>query len=107
MSKSSNLNVYSGKVALPTIVFFLFLVFGYASLWWMFQNQLLPIWLITGLATFLAYGMFTIAHEASHGNISGGNEALKKWETLMGWTAASSLFFPYTAFVVIHLEHHA
>lgn len=107
MSESSNLNVYGGQVATPTILFFIFLVFGYATLFWMCQNDLLPLWLITGIAAFLAYGMFTVAHEASHGNISGGNEALKKWETGMGWIAASCLFFPYSAFVVIHLEHHA
>ncbi|NND15267.1 MAG: 2Fe-2S iron-sulfur cluster binding domain-containing protein [Eudoraea sp.] len=107
MSESTNLNVYGGQVAIPTILFFIFLVLGYATLSWMCHHELLPLWLITGIASFLAYGMFTVAHEASHGNISGGNEALKNWESGMGWIAASCLFFPYSAFVLIHLEHHA
>lgn len=107
MSKSSHRNVYGGHVATPTILLLIFLILGYASLTWMYQNDFLPLWLITGIATFFAYGMFTIAHEASHGNISGGNRPLKKWETWMGWIAASCLFFPFSAFVVIHLEHHA
>ncbi len=98
---------YTGIIAFPTILLFAILAIGYVLLVWFYVHQTISTALIIGVGAFLAYGMFTIAHEASHGNISGGNEKYLKLELLLGWLSSLMLFFPYPAFKVIHLEHHA
>ncbi|MEO1053396.1 MAG: fatty acid desaturase [Bacteroidota bacterium] len=107
MNKDNPKYSFEGQVAKPTILLFVLLCAGYALLWWVFSHNLLNPWLIGLLGAVLAYGMFTIAHEASHGNISGGNQRFIKLDAWLGWISASTLFFPYTAFKVIHLRHHA
>lgn len=98
---------YTGIIAFPTIILFTLLAIGYVLLVWLYIHQTISLAWIIGVGAFLAYGMFTIAHEASHGNISGGNEKYLKLELLLGWLSSLMLFFPYPAFKVIHLEHHA
>mgnify|MGYP001036128457 CR=1 FL=1 len=98
---------FTGVVAIPTIFLFVFFATGYVLLLMAFLLQIWPNWVCSLTGAGLAYGMFTIVHEASHGNISGGNAQFKKLETVLGWVAGFFLFFPYPAFVVIHLKHHA
>ncbi|WP_378176093.1 fatty acid desaturase [Aquimarina sp. SS2-1] len=97
---------YSGKVAWPTILLFSVLSIGYILLWKFYLLGLWPIW-TSIIGAVLAYGMFTIAHEASHGNISGGVQSFVKLEKVLGWISSFFLLFPFSAFVVIHLRHHA
>ncbi|WP_299222983.1 fatty acid desaturase [uncultured Aquimarina sp.] len=97
---------YSGKVAWPTILLFGFLCIGYVLLWYFYTKGFSGIW-ISSIGAPLAYGMFTIAHEASHGNISGGVRSFAKLEQVLGWVSSFFLLFPFSAFVVIHLRHHA
>jgi ferredoxin-NADP reductase/fatty acid desaturase len=96
-----------GRVAVPTIVLFGLLGTGYIILWIAFTRGFLSSFSTGLIGAFLAYGMFTIAHEASHGNISGGDPRFTKVERWLGWISAGTLFFPYAAFKVIHLKHHA
>ncbi|WP_299441780.1 fatty acid desaturase [uncultured Aquimarina sp.] len=97
---------YSGKVAWPTIILFVFLCVGYILLWKFYNLGLSGLW-TSLLGAGIAYGMFTIAHEASHGNISGGIKSYKRLEEILGWLSSFFLLFPFSAFVVIHLRHHA
>ncbi|WP_299249212.1 fatty acid desaturase [uncultured Aquimarina sp.] len=97
---------YSGKVAWPTILLFVFLCIGYILLWEFYSKGFSGIW-TSLIGAALAYGMFTIAHEASHGNISGGVRQLLIVERILGWLSSFFLLFPFSAFVVIHLRHHA
>ncbi|MDH7444051.1 fatty acid desaturase [Aquimarina sp. 2201CG14-23] len=97
---------YSGKVAWPTISLFILLCIGYAVLW-KFYTKGLSAGLTSLIGAVLAYGMFTIAHEASHNNISGGVKSYKGLEKILGWLSSFFLLFPFSAFVVIHLRHHA
>lgn len=97
---------YTGKIAWPTIILFIVLLLGYFIVWYAYKNGL-PGFLTSGIAAIFAYGMFTISHEACHGNISGGVRTLKLIEQMMGWFSAALLMFPFSAFTVIHLRHHA
>ncbi|MFL1895230.1 fatty acid desaturase [Aquimarina sp. 2-A2] len=98
---------FTGGIAVPTLLLFVALVISYAVLWNVYAAAKLSHWYVLILGAILAYGMFTVVHEACHGNISGGNNRLKFLETIIGWIASTTLFFPYSAFVVIHLNHHA
>ncbi|MBQ4821987.1 fatty acid desaturase [Aquimarina sp. MMG016] len=106
MSDQAIWQKYTGKVAWPTIILFTSLFIGYILLWYAYQNGLKGIW-TSLIGAVLAYGMFTISHEASHGNIAGGVKSYQKFELALGWLSSLFLLFPYSAFVVIHLRHHA
>ncbi len=97
---------YAGKVAWPTILLFAALLLGYGILWYAFNSGLSGVW-TSCIGAVFAYGMFTIAHEASHGNISGGVKSVVVFETILGWLSSMFLLFPFCAFKVIHLRHHA
>lgn len=96
-----------GKIAFPTLFLFILLVAGYVGLWLAFTHDHLHPLLTGFLGAFLAYGMFTVAHEASHGNISGGDSRVLRLESWLGWFSGATLLVPYGAFKAIHLEHHA
>ncbi|WP_109298708.1 fatty acid desaturase [Aquimarina sp. AU474] len=96
---------YTGKVAWPTIFLFLGLLIGYGFLWYAYKKGL-GGW-TSCIGAILAYGMFTIAHEACHSNISGGVKSFIFIEKTLGWVSSLFLMFPYCAFVIIHLRHHA
>ncbi len=97
---------YSGKVAWPTIILFVGLFLGYIALWYFYENGLSGVW-TSCLGAVLAYGMFTIGHEASHSNISGGTKSFLVLEQTLGWISSLFLLFPFSAFRIIHLRHHA
>ncbi len=97
---------YTGKVAWPTIILFLSLLSGYILLCYLFKMEFSKVWIACSGAA-MAYSMFTVAHEASHGNIAGGIQSFKKIENALGWVSSFFLLFPFSAFVVIHLQHHA
>ena len=57
------------------------------------------------VATLVAYAAFTSAHEAAHGNVSGGAHP---WlDHTAGWIGSIFLAAPYSAFRVLHLQHHS
>ncbi len=97
---------YSGNVAWPTIILFFCLCLGYLMLWNFYKAGFSAVW-TSCIGAAIAYGMFTVAHEASHGNISGGVGSFKKVEQILGWLSSFFLLFPFSAFVIIHLRHHA
>ncbi len=95
------------KIAYPTVFLFLGLLLAYGLLFYLFNTRILNEFIIILIGTFLAYSMFTVVHESSHGNISRGNIRLITLERCIGWISASFLFFPFSAFKIIHLKHHA
>ena len=101
------LHTFTGIIAYPTILLFLSLILGYITLFILFTTGSISGWFCALFGAALAYGMFTIAHEASHGNIAGGHTSFLKLESALGWLSTFFLFFPFSAFVVIHLRHHA
>lgn len=107
MSVDNDIKLQKGRVAVPTIFLFLFLSIGYIFLWEAYTERFLSTWMTVFIGACLAYGMFTILHEASHGNISGGNKRFVQLELLLGWLSGFTLLIPYSTFTAIHLEHHA
>lgn len=107
MALQNTTKLHQGRIAFPTIALFILLGTGYLCLWVAFSQDLLHPWIIGIIGAFLAYGMFTVAHEASHGNISGGDPRVGQLETLLGWLSSATLLAPFGVFKAIHLEHHA
>lgn len=98
---------HAGMFAWPT-VFLLAAVLGLeVAIWWAALTAAIPLWLGALLATVPSYAAFTVAHEAAHENIHGGDARFKRVNDLCGWISSVFLFAPYEAFKVIHLTHHA
>ncbi|SNR14560.1 fatty acid desaturase [Tenacibaculum jejuense] len=95
------------QIAYPTVLLFLGLSVSYLLLYYLFDTRIINESLTVIIGAFLAYSMFTVVHEASHGNISRGNSKFIILEKCVGWISASFLFFPFSAFKIIHLKHHA
>ena len=98
---------HAGGVALPTIGLMTGIVALEVVVWSTVLAGILPIGWGTLLATIGAYMAFTVMHEASHGNIDGGDTKYSALEDLFGWLSGAILFAPYSAFRVLHLMHHA
>ncbi|MEC8050194.1 MAG: fatty acid desaturase [Myxococcota bacterium] len=103
---TSVLRKHMGFVAYPTIV----LLVGALTLWglnvYAFLSGIIPLWLGAIFTVLCGYISFTPFHEATHGNISGKTH--NHWlDTICGWLAGLPFWAPYTAFVLVHLTHHA
>lgn len=61
-----------------------------------------PLLAILGLAT-LDYAAFTLQHEASHGLVARGRDAVNQW---VGELAAAVLMCRFNGFRQVHLRHH-
>ena len=59
------------------------------------------------VATINTYLVYTVLHEAAHSNIDGGDRRYARVEETLGWISSALLLFPYPAFRVIHMSHHA
>merc|ERR1712137_1530049 len=57
-------------VALPTILYLLFLVSVYALLIYCYHAQLLSPWVVTTILVPLQFMIFTPGHDAAHGAVS-------------------------------------
>ncbi|WP_299835347.1 fatty acid desaturase [uncultured Tenacibaculum sp.] len=101
------ISTFKAKIAYPTVLLFQGLLLAYALLYYLFSASILNEVMVILIGAFLAYSMFTVVHECSHGNISRGNAKFFTLEKWIGWVSASFLFFPFSAFKVIHLKHHA
>lgn len=99
--------VHAGTPAWPTILLMGGVVVGEALVWTAAFRGLLPTEWSVVFATLLAYAAFTVMHEASHGNISGGHKCLARVEEGLGWLSALLLFAPYPVFRMLHLRHHS
>lgn len=97
----------AGGIAWPTIALMLAVLLSEAAVVVLVSGEQIPLWIGTLIATLNAYLAFTVAHEASHGNIRGSHERLAPLEATLGWIAAAILFVPYSGFRAIHLLHHA
>jgi ferredoxin-NADP reductase/fatty acid desaturase len=94
-------------LAYPTLILFTVLLTSYGFLYYLFEASVVNELTAVAIGAFLAYSMFTVVHESSHGNISRGIVKFHSLESLIGWIAGCFLFFPFSAFKVIHLKHHA
>lgn len=66
----------------------------------------IPIWL-AGIANFLAiYSVYTVLHEAVHGNISGNRKGPTGLDRWVGRIAGFFIIVPFSAHETIHLTHH-
>ena len=96
-----------GGIAWPTLLLATIVFCGSAAVWAGALTATLPLLAGAVVQTLLAYLAFTVAHEAAHGNIHGGN---KRWRWLgeaAGWASGVLLFAPFPAFRVLHLQHHS
>ena len=95
------------SLAYPTLILFIGLLTSYGFLYYLFEARQLSELITIAIGAFLAYSMFTVVHESSHGNISRGIVKYYNLEHAIGWISGCFLFFPFSAFKVIHLKHHA
>lgn len=95
-------------IAWGTIVLFVAIIAGYGALMTAVVTESVPLpWLVLA-STVLLYLLFTVAHEAGHGNIAHEVAAMKPVERMMGWIAAAPfLVMPFGLFAKIHDFHHA
>ena len=56
---------------------------------------------------WLAYLMYMTLHEATHGNVSGGNAQLRWVDDLIGSISSIPLWFSYRSHRLSHMQHHA
>lgn len=98
---------HAGHLALPSLGLALVVLAGPVAVWWAALTGALGLGAGLGLQTLFAYLAFTVAHEAAHGNLVGRHTGLRGLERALGWAAGVLLFAPFSAFTVIHLEHHS
>ncbi len=97
---------YTGKVAVPTIIFSVVTMSFYALVIYMGMTGRWSLGVCCVLNTVLAYLIFTPLHEAVHGNISGRNKAMKPVEKIIGWLSGFTLTVPAPLFRYLHMTHH-
>lgn len=98
---------YSGSFAWPTILLFAGLVASYVAVILLGISQSLPMALCTVINGVIAYGFYTIHHEANHKNISGQYTNLRWIDQVLGNVAAIPLHLNFVAYAPSHLLHHA
>jgi beta-carotene hydroxylase len=67
----------------------------------------MPMWAGLIANTVFIYALYTVVHEAVHGNISSRNKALRWVDTLAGVIACAPLWLNYHQHRRQHMEHHA
>lgn len=95
-------------IAWPTIFLFLSCTGLWITNLYMTYNDLisLPLGLIFGAV--LGYMNFTPMHDAAHGSLfSKKFKGSKILEEVVGHISAITLFVPYPAFKILHLQHHS
>ena len=97
---------YTTKFAWPTLFLAIFILFGFGVSTLLAINYP-SLWIYLGLwHTILLYLSFSVAHEASHGNIHGGHKNWKWLNPVLGWICAGFFLVPFPVFRRIHLRHH-
>jgi fatty acid desaturase len=98
---------YTGEFAWVTVVLFAVLAVAYGTSVALAVSGRIPWWLAMLANTALAYGCYTVHHEANHGNISGRRRDLKWVDDLLGRTVAVPITLSFRGFAPLHLLHHA
>ena len=92
------------NLAIPTLSLFLLLAGAYTFLTIAMIWSELPYWFVALCLVGLAYGSFTVMHEASHRLLWRKQPNLEIW---LGRLASLPLGIPYSVFVYNHMQHHA
>lgn len=66
----------------------------------------LPLWVGLLANTIVAYGFYTVHHEATHGNI-GGQPGVSRLDRVLGRLSAVPLTLSFDGYAPFHLAHHA
>jgi hypothetical protein len=98
---------YTGEFAWATVVLFVVLMLAYGASVALAVSGRIPLWLAVLVNVALAYGCYTVHHEANHGNISGRRRNMKWVDDLLGCTVAVPITLSFRGFAPLHLLHHA
>jgi fatty acid desaturase len=97
---------YSGKIAIPTIALACTLFLGHLLMMLLAFNELIPIWFGVVVNTVICYCLYTVHHEATHGNISGRKTALLWIDRVLGSIAGVFIDLSFSGYSKAHLAHH-
>ncbi len=97
---------HMNHVAWPTVLLALGVLCGLLLSLNLFAAGQLPAWAATLLVAGLTYMSYTPLHEAAHGNIHGGRDALRWLNDLCGYLVAPIIMVPYASHTVEHFTHH-
>jgi len=101
-----DISQYSGKIAIPTIILSLFLFVAHIVMFVYCLIGFIPIIVGVLTNTILCSYMYTVHHEATHGNISGRKPGFKWLDDLFGKTAAAFMDLSFTVYSRAHIAHH-
>lgn len=68
--------------------------------------HVIPVWIAAIFNYFALYGLYTVLHEAVHGNIGGSQRGDSILDRLCGSIAGFFIIVPFSAHKTIHLMHH-
>ena len=97
---------YAGGVAWGTIALTLTLGVIWTAVLTAGSMGALPLWAGLMVNTFVAYGFYTVHHEATHGNI-GGQPGVSRLDRVLGRLSAIPLTLGFDGYAPFHLAHHA
>jgi beta-carotene hydroxylase len=98
---------HTGEFAGATVALFVVLVASYAGSVALVATGRVPLWFGMVVNVALAYGCYTVHHEANHGNISGRRRSLRWVDDLLGRVVAVPITLSFRGFAPLHLLHHA
>lgn len=98
---------FIGGFAWPTALLFAALAATWTTVVALGISGRIPVWAGLAANTVVAYGCYTVHHEANHGNISGGDARLRWLDTLLGRLVSIPLTLSFSGFAPLHLLHHA
>ena len=102
----NNIFEHSGKIAIPTIFLSLFLFFSHMFVIVGCILGFIHIFYGLVINTILCSYMYTVHHEATHGNISGQKNGFKWIDKLFGCSAASFMDLSFSGYSRAHVAHH-
>ena len=77
------------------------------SLWPLFLNGIIDLWVGFLIASLCACFAYLPSHEAQHGNYSRGNPKLRWLDVFVGHITLITLMYSYHLLRVTHMKHHA
>ena len=97
---------FVGQFAWPTLILAGFVVLIYTFVTVLVLTEQIPLVGGVLVASGLYYMVYTVFHEAAHGNISGDNEAAAWMNEALGYVMAQILCVSYCAHKKQHLKNH-
>lgn len=97
---------HMGKTAWPTVVLAVVSITAYFSIFALAILQVLPLWVAVLLISYMVYVVYTALHESVHNNIAGSNEAMKRFNNVVGHIVGSILGIPFAVHSAGHMAHH-